>query len=283
MKRINLSRAVWHAAAAASLLLVAAGCSSDKKASPTTTEPATVASTADSGTSATSPSGGGTPTPDTGNSTTPPWQRNATAHAGEIGKSFSLDCPANGTLGNIWGTETYTDDSSICSAAVHVGLITVEQGGAVVYQMAAGEDSYAGMEGHGVTSQAYGVWPVSFIFPEAPPGSGTFTASIATWDQNASAADLKVGDKIVVGCSTGGHLGSVWGTDIYTSDSSICSAAVLQGLITVDKGGIVVAQIVPGAKSYTGSTKNGVTSQDYGSWDRSFAFPADQKPPTTKG
>jgi hypothetical protein len=56
------------------------------------------------------------------------------AHAGSlrdrIGERFTFVCPPNGTLSlRVWGTDVYTYDSSICSAAVHAGVITVAGGG----------------------------------------------------------------------------------------------------------------------------------------------------------
>jgi hypothetical protein len=64
----------------------------------------------------------------------------------------------------------------------------------------------------------------------------------------------------------------VWGTGIYTDDSSICSAAAHAGLITARSGGQVTIKIRPGAKSYNGANRNGVSSQRYGSWKGSFIF-----------
>ena len=72
-----------------------------------------------------------------------------------------------------------------------------------------------------------------------------------------------VGDSRTLDCSPGGPIASVWGTGVYTSDSSICTAAVLEGLITVADGGVVVVEVVDGEDSYRGSTANGVTSLDY--------------------
>ena len=54
--------------------------------------------------------------------TVDPWSQNAVDHRGQDGNVYSLDCPAGGDPHSIWGTETYTDDSSICTAAVQVGL-----------------------------------------------------------------------------------------------------------------------------------------------------------------
>ncbi|MCU1397822.1 MAG: hypothetical protein JWN62_931 [Acidimicrobiales bacterium] len=308
------TRALTFAAAAA-FVLIAAGCSSGTTTAPTTTaakatstsaaapttgapEPSdstspateattapTEATTATTATTATSDSTAASSeaTVDTvaagGDASVPVWEQTAVAHRGANGKTFTIDCTSAGTPGTIWGTETYTDDSSICTAAVHVGLITVAKGGKVSYEIAAGTDTYPGMDGNGITSSQYGAWPGSFVFPDAPPGSGTFTPSTETWDENISNGTSVVGDKLAVDCSTDGHLGNVWGTGTYTSDSSICTAAVLEGLVTVDKGGVVVVEVTAGQDSYTGSTKNGVTSSDYGSWALSFTFPKDQTPP----
>ena len=67
----------------------------------------------------------------------------------------------------MWGTDTYTDDSSVCIAAVHAGLITEDEGGRVVIEIAPGEESYTGSEANGITSTDYGSWSGSFTFPRA--------------------------------------------------------------------------------------------------------------------
>lgn len=65
--------------------------------------------------------------------------------------------------------------------------------------------------------------------------------------------------------------GTVWGTNTYTNDSSICKAALHSGRID-RSGGAVRLRIQPGQRSYSGSTRNGVTSASYGRWDKSFTF-----------
>jgi hypothetical protein len=67
--------------------------------------------------------------------------------------------------------------------------------------------------------------------------------------------------------------GSVWGTDIYTQDSSICRAAVHAGVITT-AGGSVTAKAAAGCKSYKGGVRGGVESSDWGEYDTSFYFPS---------
>ena len=204
------------------------------------------------------------------------WRATASEQRAKIGERFTINCTPNGTPVSIWGAETYTDDSSICTAAVHVGLITVAEGGEVKYEIAAGLNEYGSGTANDVTSSRYGTYQGSFIFPDAPPGSGTFTLGAETWQRTASEYRATAGKKVDIACAPGGPLGSVWGTGTYTDDSSICTAAVHAGLITVADGGNVTIEIAPGAASYKGTTANGVTSSSYGSYEGSFTFPSDQ-------
>ena len=59
-----------------------------------------------------------------------------------------LTCRCGKTEGgaDVWGTDVYTDDSSICTAAVHAGLIEADDGGEVTFELAPGRDEYTGSE-----------------------------------------------------------------------------------------------------------------------------------------
>lgn len=89
---------------------------------------------------------------------------NAVSLRGRNGTRFTFTCRPNQSAVNIWGTNTYTDDSSICTAAVHVGLITFASGGTVAIEIRAGQQSYSGTSRNGVSSNSYGAWHGSFIF-----------------------------------------------------------------------------------------------------------------------
>ncbi|HUU01781.1 MAG TPA: LCCL domain-containing protein [Myxococcota bacterium] len=71
---------------------------------------------------------------------------------------------------------------------------------------------------------------------------------------------------------TGSLQGSVWGSEVYTSDSHLGAAAVHAGLLKPGEHGVVLVRILPGQKSYQGSTANGVTSNAYGPWSVSFTI-----------
>ncbi len=92
------------------------------------------------------------------------------------------------------------------------------------------------------------------------------------WDVNATQFNGRNGLQVLYQCEAGGRLGSVWGTDVYTDDSSVCSAAVHMGLITQARGGTVRIQIAPGREAYNGTRRNDVQSSNYGSWGGSFVF-----------
>ncbi|MCU0497452.1 MAG: LCCL domain-containing protein [Anaerolineae bacterium] len=78
-------------------------------------------------------------------------------------------------------------------------------------------------------------------------------------------------EEALVTCPAGCGDGAVWGTDIYTSDSSICTAAIHAGAITTE-GGLVLIRLEDGQESYEGSERNGVSTRNWGSWNASFSI-----------
>lgn len=84
----------------------------------------------------------------------------------------------------------------------------------------------------------------------------------------------EVGEVYRATCPSGcaDAFGIVYGTDIYSDDSSICRAAVHARAITDDVGGDVLVTIEDGQETYAGSDRNGVTTLDWTTgWDRSFS------------
>ncbi len=76
--------------------------------------------------------------------------------------------------------------------------------------------------------------------------------------------------EMVCSCEAGAFGGSVWGSGPYTGDSDICTAARHSGALP-ESGGIVRLTEAAGQASYTGTTANGVTTRDWGSYNQSFA------------
>lgn len=73
---------------------------------------------------------------------------------------------------------------------------------------------------------------------------------------------------------TGVTEGQVWGTDIYSEDSILGAAAVHAGLLKPAQTAVLRVTIVTPPASYPGSTRNGVTSTDYGAYPRAWRLSA---------
>jgi len=154
--------------------------SSPAPASPTTTPTAvatpTVAATPGA-TATVAPSGG--PTAEVCGDD---WFTSPGECGGEIGDQFLFQCPPGGRTTAIYGTDTYTDDSSTCVAAVHAGLIGFDAGGAVTIELTPGLTAYVASTRNGVESNSWGSWSTSFVFvggvgpgptPGSSPGDGS--------------------------------------------------------------------------------------------------------------
>jgi hypothetical protein len=82
---------------------------------------------------------------------------------------------------------------------------------------------------------------------------------------------------------------SIWGSEVYTADSHLATAAVHAGVLKVGQRGIVKVTIVKSPESHRGSTANGVASANWGSYTASYTVespfhnstPALQSKPTT--
>jgi hypothetical protein len=69
---------------------------------------------------------------------------------------------------------------------------------------------------------------------------------------------------------TGAVQGSLWGTDVYTTDSTLALAAVHVGVLKPGQTGVVKVTMLPSPPAFQGSTKNGVTSSGYGVYRAAF-------------
>lgn len=226
------------------------------------------------------------------------WQLTARSLDIGIGERMSFAIPPNGSAHTVWGTGIYTDDSSIGTAAVHMGLITLVDGGRVTIEIREGQQSYEGSTRNGITTTSYGVWDRSYVFidkdgyamtsdtvgpsvqatlptttqktePTPPPAE---IAEAIDWGTTAITWSGQIGKDITITLPKGGTANQVWGTGIYTDDSSIGTAAVHMGLISFADGGTVTIRIREGLDDYDGSTAFGVTTQSYDAWGGSFVF-----------
>lgn len=227
------------------------------------------------------------------------WSANAMAYRPQMGATLTFACPPNGRSGTVWGTDSYTADSSICTAAVHSGRIQLATGGVVQIQIVPGLPRYQGSVRGGIASFNFASYPASFTIVGGPApgltaipvpgvslngnginigglqinvGSGNGANAADPWRVSGVGHRAQLGTSWTHTCPPGGSLGSVWGTGIFSDDSSVCTAAVHAGRLQQATGGTVTVFVHPGRGNYQGSIANGVTSRDYGRFPGSFSF-----------
>ena len=180
---------------------------------------------------------------------------------------FTCSCSAQATTeSSVWGTDVYTDDSGLCRAAVHAGVIT-PAGGSVTVIRGGGRSLFVGSERNGVSSNDFSAFPVTIEFKGAappPPGPGLCPRYLGI--------NRELSTPFTCRCSAEAtQSGSVWGTDVYTDDSAMCRAAFHAGKIPLT-GGTVTALRAEGRALYVGTTRNGVQSNDFGAFPASITF-----------
>ena len=84
---------------------------------------------------------------------------------GMNGERYLFHCPPGKPLpSRVIGSGPYTDDSSICSAAVHAGAIGAKDGGDVTIEIRPGEAQYVASDRNYIRSSAYAhAWSGSFV------------------------------------------------------------------------------------------------------------------------
>jgi hypothetical protein len=98
-----------------------------------------------------------------------PWLVEADHLRSQIDETATFSCPSGGPPDQTiryagWGTGIYTDDSRVCLAAVHAGIITIEAGGDVTILIRPGMNHYFGSAANGITTDPYADWYGSFEF-----------------------------------------------------------------------------------------------------------------------
>jgi hypothetical protein len=185
----------------------------------------------------------------------------------ELPTPFTCRCTTEVTQrGAVWGTDVYTDDSAMCHAALHAGVIT-PQGGLITVIRSGGRPLYVGSNRNGVASNDFANFPNSIEFKGTPPpspGPGLCPASLGVSRELPTPFTCRCIPEAT-------QRGAVWGTDVYTDDSAMCRAAFHAGRIPLT-GGVITAERAEGRAVYVGSTRNGVHSNDFGAFPSSITF-----------
>jgi hypothetical protein len=212
------------------------------------------------------------------------WTTGSGKWVGYWGRRESVLCPGGGHIEGAWGTDIYTDDSSICTAAVHAGLLSTKDGGTVTIEMRPDAGQYAGSLRNGVrTGDWMEPWTGAYVFVRN--GQTAEPAIAATSHMQVDSWAGQAGRVLVFFCPSQMQLQTIYGTDVYTDDSAVCSAAIHAGIISQRSGGMAAIRLLTGMASFSASTRHGVTSQRSDEWrGGSFQFvalPPNTPPPPT--
>ena len=94
--------------------------------------------------------------------------------------------------------------------------------------------------------------------------------------KDVSVKNKEVGAYFHVKCPANCKMGTVWGTDIYSTDSSVCAAGVHAGVINQKGGGSFKVTVIKAPDKYFGSWKNEVKSDNWKTPFASTAFKVDR-------
>jgi len=168
--------------------------------------------------------------------------------------------------GSVWGSGPYTLDSNLGRAAVHAGALAEGQTGLVKVTILPGQNAYPGSVKNGITSSNWGAYETSFtVEPATGAHSPLHLGASNAKDLPGGASGVTLSVLI-----TGNNSGSAWGSGPYTADSNLGIAAVHSGLLTVGQSAVLKVRFVPGQPSYTGSSKAGVSTSNWGAYDLGY-------------
>ncbi|MEO7734854.1 MAG: LCCL domain-containing protein, partial [Kofleriaceae bacterium] len=176
----------------------------------------------------------------------------------------------------VYGTDVYSNDTPVCAAARHAGVMSA-RGGDVTVVVETGRPAYRGSERNGVASRDWGAYRGSFRFqgPLVVPPEPAAVHAPAVVDAGCSFEGTQIhgepGSLHRVSCPSGCKADhDVWGTDTYSGHSRVCLAAIHAGLSNDDGGGEFTLILGSARPAFRGSKRNGVQSGDWGDYRVSF-------------
>ncbi|NWI76754.1 VITRN protein, partial [Dryoscopus gambensis] len=106
-----------------------------------------------------------------------------------INPEFIAKCPpgCQDVKYRVYGTDIYASFSSVCSAAIHSGIID-NTGGKILVQKVAGHSGYRGSFSNGVRSLSLPRWRESFLVSEGKPRKGVTYPSTLEYSPSKSTA-----------------------------------------------------------------------------------------------
>ncbi|MGC1275358.1 MAG: LCCL domain-containing protein [Planctomycetaceae bacterium] len=80
----------------------------------------------------------------------------------------------------------------------------------------------------------------------------------------------QIGETLFIRVTGNATAGSVYGSGVYTDDSTLAAAVVHAGVLDPGETGIVMITILPGQANYDAATRHGIASYAYGQWAGSY-------------
>ncbi len=90
-----------------------------------------------------------------------PYPGSLTPFRDRIGETFFFEVTGR-TTGSIWGTEVYTCDTDLATAAVHIGALKDGETGIVQVTIVASPSEHKATSQNGINSHAWGSYPASY-------------------------------------------------------------------------------------------------------------------------
>ena len=192
---------------------------------------------------------------------------------GITGTMFRADCPdCSNDKTIVFGTAIFHPKSSICKAAQHSGALNKGEAGLIVVTIIGPKPIFQGSEGNdGTLSVQYQGSERSFSLKRASPIT---KISCYTKANQRKFETYPTGKEFVLKCPkkcSEIREADIYGTEIFTDSSSICRAAIHEGIIN-DLGGEVKIAIAEGKDNYKATNGFGIHSKEFGPHVRSFRF-----------
>lgn len=195
--------------------------------------------------------------------------------AAGVSTALSCRCPAGPYQGTVWGNYYYSADSGLCAAARHAGAIG-ENGGSVFARVGPRRPYYVSKTRNGITSQWSTAGDRSITFAGVSDPVERRLAEFPLCQHKFYVNPVAERQRgVTCRCIAGsfGFEGTVYGSGPYAADSNICSAARHAGVLRSDDD-LVTATAAPGLDRYDPSTRNGVTSEYWGTYPESMTVAA---------
>ncbi len=192
-----------------------------------------------------------------------------------IGESFDIELIGQ-TAGAVWGTNVYTADSDLPAAAVHAGVLSAGERASITVTIVPSPPVFGGSSNHGVTSRGWPSWPKAFVLSrkesKLPPQPQPVPESVPVRIRSSVPSSTQPVGSFVDVEIVGSNDGWVWGSDVYTGDSDVATAAVHAGVLEIGQRGVVTVIFVAPPNSFSGTRRNEVATRPYGAFPSAFVL-----------